>query len=64
MGMKTRGDIEKQIKGIEWFIRKHKEQMNFYGESGDLDKIIEYAQKIQKLKIELDLLGWVLNEPN
>ena len=64
MRMKTRGDIEKQIKGIEWFIRKHKEQMNFYSESGDLDKIIEYAQKIQKLKIELDLLGWVLNEPN
>ena len=62
--MKTRGDIEKQIKGIEWFIRGHKEQMSFYSESGDLDKIIEYAQKIQKLKIELDLLGWVLNEPN
>ena len=62
--MKTRSDIEKQIKGIEWFIRSHKEQMNFYSESDDLDKIIEYAQKIQKLKIELDLLGWVLNEPN
>lgn len=62
--MKTRGDIEKQIKGIEWFIRKHKEQMELYDELGDLDKIIEYAQKIQKLKIELDLLGWVLNEPN
>ena len=62
--MKTRSDIEKQIKGIEWFIRSHEEQMNFYSESGDLDKIIEYAQKIQKLKIELDLLEWVLNEPN
>ncbi len=62
--MKTRGDIEKQIKGIEWFIRSHKEQMNLYSESGDLDKIVEYAQKIQKLKIELDLLEWVLNEPN
>jgi len=38
--------------------------MELYDELGDLDKIIEYAQKIQKLKIELDLLGWVLNEPN
>lgn len=62
--MKTRGDIEKQIKVIKWFIRSHKKQMELYDELGDLDKIIEYAQKIQKLKIELDLLGWVLNEPN
>ena len=41
--MKTRGDIEKQIKGIKRFIGSHKEQMNLYNESGDLDKIVEYA---------------------
>ena len=60
--MKTVDEINKQIKTGEWFIKSHKEQLDFYSKDGDLSKVIEYAQKIRTLSAEISLLKWVLED--
>ena len=60
--MKTVDEINKQIKTGEWFIKSHKEQLDFYSKDGDLSKVIEYAQKIKTLSAEISLLKWVLED--
>lgn len=60
--MKTVEEINKQIIGCEWFIKSHKEQLDFHSKDGDLSKVIEYAQKIKTLSAEISLLKWVLED--
>ena len=60
--MKTVDEINKQIKTGEWFIKSHKEQLDFHSKDGDLSKVIEYAQKIKTLSAEISLLKWVLED--
>ena len=63
--MKTIEDIDKQIAGIKWFIDSHKKQIGFYwSEDFNPKKIKEYADKIERLNIELELLLWVKGGKN
>ena len=59
--MKTKQDIEKQMKGINWTINAHKKQVEFYLQDGDFRKVTEYSQKIVSLQDEIILLEWVLD---
>jgi uncharacterized FlaG/YvyC family protein len=63
--MKTKEDIEKQIKGINWFINSHKKQIDFYlNDDFNPKKIAEYANKIASLVAGLEVLLWVQNNEN
>ena len=59
--MKTKQDIEKQMKGIEWTINSYKRQAKYYAQDGDFEKVADYSQKIVALEAELTLLKWVLD---
>lgn len=60
--MKNEDQIRKDIKNCEYFINKHKEQIKFYLDEFDAEKIASYAQKIIEIQVELDTLLLVLNE--
>ena len=61
--MKTTEEIDKQILGIDWFIKSHKNQIDYHiKENFDIDKIEEYSRKIKLLQVERSLLEWVLSE--
>ena len=59
--MKKIEDIEKSIKTCDWFIKSHKEQIQFYLDGDfDIDKIEDYSNKIKLLEVEKSALQWVL----
>ncbi|KAF1026206.1 MAG: hypothetical protein GAK29_01468 [Acinetobacter bereziniae] len=60
--MKSESQIRKDIKNCEYFIKKHKEQIEFYLEEFNPNKIASYAQKIIEIQVELDILLLVLND--
>lgn len=59
--MRTIEEIEKSIKTCDWFIERHKEQIQFYLSGDfDIDKIEDYSNKIKMLEVEKSALQWVL----
>ncbi len=61
--MKTKQEIEKNIRTAEWFISNHKEQMNIYlNDDFDIDCLLAYSEKIKLLEVEIQTLKWVLGE--
>lgn len=59
--MKTVEEIEKQIKGIEWFINSHNKQVEFYTqEEFNAVKAMNYLAKIKELQAAKSILEWVL----
>ena len=62
--MRTIEGIKKSIEACELFIASHKKQIEFHtNDDFDIDKIIEFSNKIKLLEVEMDTLKWVLNEP-
>ena len=61
--MKTKQEIEKNIRTAEWLINNHKEQMNIYlNDDFDIDFLLAYSEKIKILEVEIQALKWVLGE--
>ena len=61
--MKTVEEIKKSIRVAGWMIERHKAQMEFHSrEDFDIDKIIDYSEKIKLLEVEIQTLKWVLGE--
>lgn len=61
--MKTIEQIKKQMRSIDWIIDNHKNQIEYYSNDDfDIDKIIDYSNKIKLLQTEKVLLEWVLSE--
>lgn len=61
--MKTIEQIKKQIRSIDWIIDNHKNQIEYYSNDDfDIDKIIDYSNKIKLLQTEKVLLEWVLSD--
>lgn len=60
--MRTIEEIKKEIKNCEYFINSHKEQIKYYTENFDAEKIASYAQKIILIQVELDTLLLVMHE--
>ena len=61
--MKTADEVKKSIRVAEWMIERHREQMGFNSRDDfDIDKIIDYSEKIKLLEVEIQALKWVLGE--
>lgn len=61
--MKTIEQIKKQMRSIDWIIDNHKNQIEYYSNDDfDIDKIIDYSNKIKLLQTEKVLLEWVLSD--
>lgn len=61
--MKTVEQIKENLKTIDWIIANHKKQIEIYlNDEFNVDKCIEYSEKIKLLEVEKNLLNWVLDE--
>ena len=56
--MKSKEEIEKEIKNVDWFISNHEKQVFFYTkEEFDAVKAVEYLTKIKELQVKNQFLN-------